>query len=50
MIDKIIYAFCGWVDNLTDKVEEVFTFNFPKSKKRTKNVKSPDKRMDFPIE
>ena len=51
MIDKIILKFCGWIDNLSNKVIEVLTFNFPNcKKKKTKNVKSPDKRMDFPIE
>ena len=49
MIDKFFYKIFGFLDNMLARVDEVFTFNFPKSKK-TKNVKSPDKRMDFPIE
>jgi hypothetical protein len=36
MIDKILYNFFGWVDSLFEKVEEVLTFNFPKSKKKKK--------------
>lgn len=48
MIDKFFLCILGWIDNATDKVEEVLTFKFPKSK--NKNVKSPDNRMDFPIE
>lgn len=51
MIDKIILKFCGWIDNLSNKVVEALTFNFPNcKKKKTKNIKSPDNRMDFPIE
>ena len=49
MIDKFFYKIFGFLDNMLAKVDEVFTFNFPKSKK-IKNVKSPDNRMDFPIE
>ena len=49
MIDKFFYKIFGFLDNMLAKVDEVFTFNFPNSKK-TKNVKSPDKRMNFPIE
>ena len=54
MIDKIMLKFCGWIDSLSDKVVEVLTFDFPNCKtkdcpkKKTKNVKSPDNRMDFP--
>tara|TARA_R110002074_G_scaffold101251_1_gene218588 strand:+ start:1325 stop:1465 length:141 start_codon:yes stop_codon:yes gene_type:complete len=46
MIDKIIIKFLSWVDNKLS----ILDFNFPKSKKKNKNVKSPDNRMDFPIE
>lgn len=42
MINKIIIKFLSWVNNKLS----VLDFNFPKHK----NVKSPDKRMDFPIE
>ena len=28
----------------------ILDFNFPKNKKKNKNVKSPKNRMDFPIE
>lgn len=48
MIDRFIYSFFGKIDKLFLKVDQVFTFNFPKSK--NKNVKSPDNRMDFPLE
>ena len=52
MIDKIILVFCGWIDNLSDKVVEVLTFDFPncKKKKKRKSVKSPDNRMNFPLD
>jgi hypothetical protein len=36
MIDKFLYSFFGWVDSLFEKVDEVLTFNFPKSKKKKK--------------
>ena len=49
MINKFFLCILGWINNATNKVEEVLTFKFPKSKKN-KNVKSPDNRMDFPIE
>jgi hypothetical protein len=41
MIDLFIYSFFGKIDKLFSKVEQVFTFDFPKSKKNKK---------DFPIE
>ena len=34
MIDKYLYRFFGWIDNLFLKVDEVLTFKFPKNKKR----------------
>ena len=36
MIDKILYNFFGWVDGFFEKVDEVLTFKFPKSKKKKK--------------
>jgi hypothetical protein len=36
MIDKILYNFFGWVDSFFEKVDEVLTFKFPKSKKKKK--------------
>ena len=36
MIDKIMFKFCGWIDNLSDKVVEVLTFDFPNCKKKKK--------------
>ena len=50
MIDKFVYWFFGKLDNISYKLDTVFTFNFPKAKKKIKNVKSPDNRMDFPLE
>jgi len=40
MIDRFIYSFFGKIDKLFLKVDQVFTFNFPKSKNK----------KDFPIE
>ena len=37
MLDKLIYKFCGWVDSLTDKVEDVFTMDFTNLSKRRKS-------------
>ena len=37
MLDRIIYKVCGWVDSLTDKVEDVFTMDFTNFSKRKKN-------------
>ena len=48
MIDRWIYSFFAKIDNIFLKVDQVLTFDFPKSK--NKNVKSPDNRMDFPLE
>jgi hypothetical protein len=36
MIDKILYNFFGWVDGFFEKVDEVLTLKFPKSKKKKK--------------
>ena len=37
MIDRIFYWFFGKVDELTAKVEDVLTFDFPNCKKKKKN-------------
>ena len=37
MIDRFIYSFFGKIDKLFSKVEQVFTFDFPKSKKNKKD-------------
>ncbi|AXH71344.1 hypothetical protein P120_gp48 [Pelagibacter phage HTVC120P] len=55
MIDKFIYTVCGWIDKhfefLNKIVDDVYTFDFPNcKKKKTKNVKSPDNRMNFPLD
>jgi hypothetical protein len=54
MIDKFIYLICGWIDKrsefLNKIVDDVYTFDFPNCKKKTKNVKSPDNRMNFPLD
>ena len=39
MLDRIIYKVCGWVDSLTDKVEDVFTMDFTNFSKRRKKKK-----------
>jgi hypothetical protein len=33
MIDRFLYNFFGWIDRQFEKVDEVLTFKFPKSKK-----------------
>lgn len=55
MIDKLIYSFFGSIDRIFEKlnkiVDDVYTFDFPNcKKKKTKNVKSPDNRMNFPLD
>lgn len=49
MIDKFCYWFFGWWDKQCQKIEELWTFKYPKPKKN-KKVKSPDNRMNFPLE
>ena len=36
MIDKFLYWFFSWWDTQLQKVEDVYTFAFPKPKKRKK--------------
>ena len=36
MLDRIIYKFLGWIDNLNKKVNDVLTFEFPNCKKSVK--------------
>ena len=36
MIDRILSNFFGWIDSLFEKLDEVLTFDFPKSKKKKK--------------
>ena len=37
MLDRLIYKFCGWVDSLTNRVENIFTMDFTNLSKRKKN-------------
>ena len=41
MIDKFCYWFFGWWDKQCQKVEDLWTFYFPKPKKR-KKIKSTE--------
>ena len=38
-MDKFLYAFFGWIDSMTQKVEDVFTFNVSQKRKKTKKCK-----------
>ena len=35
MLDRILYTFFGWLDSLSEKLNDVLTFDFPKPKKKT---------------
>jgi hypothetical protein len=39
MLDRLIYKFCGWIDNQFKKVEDVFTMDFTNFSKRRKKKK-----------
>jgi hypothetical protein len=39
MLDKIIYKFCGWIDNQFQKLEDVLTMDFTNFSKRRKKKK-----------
>ena len=39
MLDRILYTFFGWLDSLSEKLNDVLTFDFPKPKKRTHKKK-----------
>ena len=48
MIDKFLYSFFGWIDSMTQKVEDVFTFDVgEKNKKRKKTKKCKYCQIDF---
>ena len=36
MVDKIIYKFLGWMDNLNQKINDVLTMDFTNFSKRKK--------------
>nr|BAR15934.1 hypothetical protein [uncultured Mediterranean phage uvMED]BAR15976.1 hypothetical protein [uncultured Mediterranean phage uvMED]BAR37322.1 hypothetical protein [uncultured Mediterranean phage uvMED] len=36
MLDRIIYKFLGWIDNLNKKVNDVLTMDFTNFSKRKK--------------
>jgi len=44
MLDKFFYNFFGGIDNLLQKIHNLF------KKKKIKKVDSPDNRMNFPLE
>ena len=39
MIDKILYAFFGWLDNVADKIEAVVTFDVGEKLKNKRKKK-----------
>ncbi len=39
MIDKFLYSFFGWLDSMTQKVEDVFTFDVGEKNKKRKKTK-----------
>ena len=49
MFNLIKFKFLNWWDKECKKIEELWTFKYPKPKK-IKKVKSPDNRMNFPLE
>ncbi len=36
MLDKIVYKFFGWIDDISRKIDDVLTFNFCSCKKKKK--------------
>ena len=39
MLDRLIYKFCGWIDNQFKKVEDIFNMDFTNFSKRKKKKK-----------
>ena len=39
MLDRLIYKFCGWIDNQFQKLEDVLTMDFTNFSKRRKKKK-----------
>ena len=39
MLDKILYKFFGWIDNVARKIDDVLTFDFTNFSKRKKKKK-----------
>ena len=39
MLDKLIYNFCGWIDDQFKKVEDIFNMDFTNFSKRRKKKK-----------
>jgi len=39
MLDRLIYKFCGWIDNQFQKLEDVLTMDFTNFSKRKKKKK-----------
>ena len=44
MVDKIIYKFLGWMDNLNQKINDVLTMDFTNFSKRNKKCKCGKKK------
>jgi len=39
MLDKIVYKFFGWIDDITRKIDDALTFDFTNFSKRKKKKK-----------
>ena len=39
VLDKLIYNFCGWIDDQFKKVEDIFNMDFTNFSKRRKKKK-----------
>ena len=39
MLDRLIYKFCGWIDDKFKKVENIFNMDFTNFSKRKKKKK-----------
>ena len=39
MLDRIIYKVCGWIDDVSKKIDDVLTFDFTNFSKRKKKKK-----------
>ena len=44
MLDKIIYKFFGWIDDLNQKINDVLTMDFTNFSKRNKKCKCGKKK------
>jgi len=39
MLDRLIYKFFGWIDDVSKKIDDVLTFDFTNFSKRKKKKK-----------